>query len=216
MSHDLQLREAVLAELVWEPSVVAPHIGVTANDGVVTLSGYVANYAEKHAAEAATHRVKGVKAVLDEIQVRLPSDSVVADADIAEAAIDRLAWDVAITRDAVQVTVEDGWVTLSGAVDWHFQSQAAEQDVRRLIGVIAVTNEIKVKKRVDVSNISDSITHALHRSWFFDPKTISVSAEGGTVRLTGKVHSPHDRQMAAATAWAAPGTTDVQNDIVVV
>jgi osmotically-inducible protein OsmY len=216
MSHDIQLEEAVIAELGWEPSVVAPYIGVAASDGAVTLTGHVRTYMEKHGAEAAARRVRGVKAVIDEIEVRLQSEHIRGDIEIGQAAVHSLASDVAVPEGAVKVTVDKGWVTLTGGVEWHFQKEAAEQDIRRLFGVVAVINDIAIDRKVDVSTISDDITHALHRSWFFDPKTIDVSAEGGKVRLTGTVKSPHDRQLAAATAWAAPGATDVENDIVVV
>lgn len=216
MSQDTQLQKSVLAELEWEPSVTAGHIGVTADQGVVTLTGNVASFAEKQAAEAAARRVKGVKAVAEEIEVRLPFDGRKTDEEIAAAALNRLAWDVSVPADAVRVKVEKGWITLSGEVVWHFQKDVAEQDVRRLLGVTGVSNEITIKPRVDVSHVSDDIMHALHRSWFFDPKTITVSADEGRVRLAGTVHTPHDRQVAAATAWAAPGVTDVVNEIKIV
>jgi osmotically-inducible protein OsmY len=123
---------------------------------------------------------------------------------------------VAIPRDAVKVKVEKGWITITGEVDWHYQTQAAEQDVRGLYGVVGVSNQTSIKPRINVSNLSDDITHALHRSVFFDPKEVTVTAQGGKVRLTGKVHSWHDRQVAAMTAWAAPGATAVENDINIV
>jgi osmotically-inducible protein OsmY len=154
--------------------------------------------------------------VVEEIAVRLPVGVGRGDAEIAAAAVERLAWDVAVPPDAVQVKVEQGWITLTGAVDWFYQRDAAEQDVRRLFGVVGLSNQIAIKPKVDVANISDDIMHALHRSWFFDPHTITVTADGGRVRLTGSVHSPHDRQVAAATAWAAPGVIDVVNEIAIV
>jgi len=216
MSTDSHLRHAVTEELNWEPSVVSAHIGVVAASGVVTLTGHVESYAQKHAAEAAAHRVKGVKAVAEEIEVRLPFETKRTDEDIAAAAIDRMGWDVSIPKDAVEVQVENGWVTLTGQVDWHYQKAAAGQELRHLSGVTGLSDQITVKPRVDVADIGDSITHALHRSWFFDPQTVMVSADGGQVRLTGSVHLPHDRQLAAATAWSAPGVTGVQNDIDVI
>jgi osmotically-inducible protein OsmY len=216
MSHDGHLQQAVLKELSWEPSLVAAHIGVAADHGVVTLTGHVESFAEKQAAEIAARRVRGVKAVVEEIAVRLPVGVGRGDAEIAAAAVERLAWDVAVPPDAVQVKVEQGWITLTGAVDWFYQRDAAEQDVRRLFGVVGLSNQIAIKPKVDVANISDDIMHALHRSWFFDPHTITVTADGGRVRLTGSVHSPHDRQVAAATAWAAPGVIDVVNEIAIV
>ncbi len=216
MSHDSHLQNAVLAALSWEPGVTAAHIGVAANDGVVTLSGHVPNFAQKQAAERAASQVKGVKAVAQEIEVRLPGDTGRSDEEIAAAALNHLAWDVRVPRDAVKVEVEKGWITLSGEVESYFEKDAAAQDVQRLFGTVGVSNLITLKSKVDVSNISDDILHALHRSWFFDPKTITVSAEGSKVRLSGTALSLHERQVAAATAWAAPGVTDVENDIAVV
>jgi osmotically-inducible protein OsmY len=216
MSYDSQLQQAVLSELAWEPSVTAAHIGVAAKAGVVTLSGHVENFVEKHAAEAAARRVKGVKALVGEIEVRLAFDKKRDDEEIAAAALDRLAWDVSVPQDAVEVEVENGWITLTGQVDWNYQREAAEQDIRPLFGVTGVSNQIKMKPKVNASNLSDDITHALHRSWFFDPKTIAVTAVDGRVRLTGTVHTWHDRQLAESTAWAAPGATAVENNIAVV
>ena len=216
MSKDKALQQAVLAELGWEPSVTAAHIGVAAHAGVVTLTGHVSNYPEKHAAEVAALRVKGVKAVADEIEVKLPFDTKRDDEAIAAAAIERLGWDVTIPRDAVQVTVTKGWVTLAGQVDWSYQRDAAQHGVRGLHGVVGVSNQIAIRPRVNTTNLSADITDALHRSWFFDPQTVFVSAEGGQVHLSGTVHSPHDRQVAADTAWNAPGATYVRNDIAVI
>jgi osmotically-inducible protein OsmY len=215
MFQDRQLQEAVLAEFRWEPSITAAHIGVTANSGVVTLSGHVEDYSQKHAAGRAAARVRGVKAVAEEIEVQLPFDTQRSDEHIARAAIDRLAWEVSVPSDTMKVTVEHGWVTLTGQVDWHFQKEAAERNVRGLYGVIGVTNNTTIKPRPDVPTIGHDIDVALHRSWF-DHETITVSAVGGKVRLTGTVHTPADRRTAGSTAWAAPGTTAVENDLVIV
>jgi osmotically-inducible protein OsmY len=214
MSHDNELKSAVLAELKWEPSVEASHIGVTAKDGVVTLMGHVGSFVEKYAAESAVGRVKGVKAVAEEIEVRLPFSIKHDDEAIATAAVNRLAWNSSVPKDAVKVKVEKGWMTLSGTVEWNYQKTSAVQDVRWLSGVVGVSNDIKIKPRANAANISDDINHALHRSWFFDePQTVFVSADGGKVKLTGTVDSWFDRQTAADTAWAAPGATSVENDI---
>ncbi len=214
MWNDDRVKTAVLEELAWDPSVGSAHIGVTAKDGVVTLMGHVENYADKHAAETAARRVKGVKAVAEEIEVRLPFDNKRTDEDIASAALNRLAWDSTVPADAVKIKVEAGWVTLDGQVEWHYQKDAARQDVRKLWGVVGVSDQITIKPTVNTSQLSDNIMHALHRSWFFDP-AISVTADHGNVRLSGTVKSPHDRSVASATAWAAPGATSVQNDILV-
>ena len=215
MPNDSDVQQAVLAELKWEPGVGAEHIGVAVNGGVVTLTGHVENLTQRHAAEAAALRVRGVKAVAQEIEVRLRPDTERADDEIAAAAVERLAWDVSVPANSVKVTVQNGWVRLTGEVDWHYQRTVAEQDVQRLYGVVGLTNDIGIKSKVHGSSISDDIMHALHRSWFFDPRTVNVTVDDGTVLLTGTVQSDHDRRIAAATAWAAPGVTDVVNEIVV-
>jgi osmotically-inducible protein OsmY len=215
MSEDSELQKAVLAELNWEPSVNAAHIGVTVADGVVSLSGRVESLVEKAAAEAAATRVRGVKAVVDALDVGLPSEAVRPDEAIAAAAAERLAWNAHVPPGAVTVSVEEGWVTLGGEVDWHYQRLAAVLDVSRLTGVVGITDAIAIRAKPSASTISDDIMHALHRSWFFDPKTINVAVEDGVVRLSGQVASPHDRQIAIATAWSEPGVTDVVSDIVI-
>lgn len=146
---------------------------------------------------------------------RLPFETQRSDEDIAAAAIERLAWNVSVPKDSVRVTVEDGWVTLTGQVDWWFQKDTAERDIRPLHGVIGVSNQVTIKQRVNTAGLSEDITHALHRWWFFDPTTIHVHADGGRVVLTGTVHSIHERQIAAETAWSASGATSVENDIIV-
>jgi osmotically-inducible protein OsmY len=216
MSKDGDLQLAVLAELNWEPSIVAAHIGVTAQEGVVTLSGHVDSFVQKHAAEDAARRVKGVHAVAEELEVKLAFDHQRGDDDIAAAALERLSWDVSVPRDAIALEVENGWVIMTGKVDRHFQSEAAEKALRPLAGVVGISNQVIIKPLVNASNIVDDIMHALHRSWFFDPHTIKVSAKDGDVRLTGVVTSWHHWRIAAQTAWGAPGVTSVENDISVV
>jgi osmotically-inducible protein OsmY len=215
MSQDSQLQQAVLAELSWEPSVTSAHIGVTANAGVIVLSGHVESFVEKYAADTAARRVKVVKAVAEELKVWLSTDSSRSDSAIAQAAVDRLAGDVSVPLNAVEIKVEKGWITLTGVVDWHYQKNAAERDIRSLRGVVALTNLISIRPWVNVSDLSHDITKALHRSRF-DPKTIKVTTDGGQVRLTESVHSWHDRAEAESTSWAAPGTIHVENDFVVV
>jgi osmotically-inducible protein OsmY len=215
MSKDRKLQEAVLAEFSWEPSITAAHIGVTADDGVITLTGTVPHYLEKRAAELAALRVKGVRAVAEELKVELPGPMQRNDADIARAAVDRLFWETTVPTDSVKVKVEQGWVTLTGEVEWFYQKEAAERMIRGLMGVAGVSNLTTIKPRVNTSNLGHDIDVALHRSWF-DPKTINVSAQGGKVKLTGTVHTPSDRWKAGSTAWAARGATDVENDLIVV
>lgn len=216
MFQDDQLQQAVLAELHWEPSITAAHIGVTAENGTVTLTGHVQSYGQKHAAEIAASRVKGVKAIAEEIEVQLPFETERDDTDIAAAAVNRLAWDTGTPRDAVMIRVEKGWLTLTGQVEWHFQKEAAEREVRHLMGVTGVTNQITIKPRVDTAHVQDDIQRALHRSIFFQPEKVHVSSHDGHVKLTGTVSSWLDRHTAGSTAWAAPGATSVENDLTVV
>jgi osmotically-inducible protein OsmY len=213
MSKDSELQRDVLDELSWEPSVTSAHIGVTARDGVIALTGHVENYMQKQAAETAAGRVKGVKAVAEELEVKYPFVSKRNDEDIAAAAISRLAWNVSIPKDAVKIKVEDGWVTLSGEVEWHYQKTAAADDVRSLLGVISVSNNIRIKPTVNTADVSESIRKALHRSWFYDDDNIKVTANGGKIKLTGSVDSWHDKEVAGTTAWAARGATTVENNI---
>lgn len=216
MQTDNQLKQDVLAELRWEPSVTAAHIGVTAKDGIVTLSGHVATYAEKHAAETAAGRVKGVKGIAEEIEVTLPLNVSRGDDDMARAAVQRLGWSSMVPRDVVKVTVEKGWLTLRGQVDWRYQREAAVAEVRHLQGVVGVSNQITVKPQVNVVSLGAEITAALHRNWFWDDDAhVTVAANGGAVKLSGNVDSWHDREVAANTAWAARGTTTVENLITV-
>ncbi|WP_255245673.1 BON domain-containing protein [Sphingobium sp. D43FB] len=188
---------------------------MTASDGVVTLTGHVPAYFEKHAAEKAAARVKGVRAVVQELEVKLAFPTARTDEDIAHAAIDRLSWEVTIPRDAIKVEVEKGWITLTGEVAWHYQKDAAERMIRGLHGVVGVSNQTTVKPRVNITDIGRDIGVALHRSWL-DPKTINVSADGGKVKLTGTVHTLNDRWSAGSAAWGSPGTTAVENDLIVV
>ena len=214
MNSDHQLKTDVLAELAYEPSISADHIEVTAKNGVVTLSGHFDTYWQKMATETAAGRVKGLKALAEEIEVRLPLHIKHGDDEIAPAALNRMMWDVSMPEDAVEVKMEKGHVTLTGTVNQYYQEDAAAWDIRPLTGVTGVTNQIAVKPQSNSLTISDDIRHALHRSWMFD-ENIKVSATVGKVHLTGNVEIWHDREPAAATAWAAAGTTSISNEILV-
>jgi osmotically-inducible protein OsmY len=216
MSTVHSIKTEVLAELAWEPLVNADHLGVTARDGVVTLTGHVESYWQKRAAEKSASRVKGVKAIAEEIEVRLPVHIKRSDEDIATAAVNRMSWDGAIPVDAIMVSVTDGVVTLTGNVDHAYQRIAALWAVQSLWGVRDVDNQIAVlgpmKKPVDPNQISDDIRRALNRGWFA-ADTVHVRANGGTVTLSGSAETLRDRNLAVSTAWAAPGTTTVENHI---
>jgi osmotically-inducible protein OsmY len=212
MSDDENLKQTVLDALKWEPRVNEAHIGVTTKAGIVTLSGHVEGFWEKDAAEKAIRRLKNVKAVAEELDVRLPFSVKRDDTEIAAAAVERLSWNSAIPKDAVKATVQQGWITLTGEVDRHYQHEAAADDIRGLWGVTGVSNHITIKARPDTLSIRSDIIAALGRSWL-DAETISVTAHDGRVKLTGTVDSWYERDEAGAMAWAAPGTTAVQNDI---
>lgn len=216
MHGDAELKALVLAELAFEPSVTEAHIGVTADEGVLTLSGHVASLAEKHAAEVAAGRVKGVRAVVGDMEVNLAGDHRRDDGDIARAAVRALAWQADDPDCSVAINLEKGRIVLTGQVARQSQREDAESDLRRLPGLVSLDNQLTIKPQVCVANLADAITHAMNRSWFFDPDNIDVTAKRGSVRLTGTVHTPHDKYIAGTTAWAAPGVTDVSNDIRVI
>jgi osmotically-inducible protein OsmY len=210
---DEEIQKNVLSELKWDARVQPNEIGVVVKDGVVTLTGWVDSYTKRWAAEEAAHRVRGVKAVANEIEVRLPSASERTDADIAAAAARALEWDAFIPLDRLDVTVAKGWVTLKGEVDWQYQKQDAERVVRRLTGVKGVTNLITVKPRITPSELKQKIEQALVRSAETDAQRITVEVEGSKVILKGAVRSWAEREEAARVAWLAPGVTSVENRI---
>lgn len=213
MKTDLQLQKDVMDELRWEPSVDHTNIGVTARNGVVTLAGFVPNYAQKARAEIATRRVAGVRAIAEEIQVRFAVDPEMTDAEIAQRILNRLDWDVSAPKD-IRVKVEQGRVTLTGQVDWNYQKEIAARAASRTTGVKTITNLIDVKVRPVPADLRDRIVSALTRARNLDAGAITVSVEGGTVKLGGRVHGWNERQIAESAAWAAPGVTKVQDDIV--
>lgn len=212
---DKVLRQRVEDALDWEPRVDAAHVGVTAQDGVVTLSGFVGSYAQKVAAEKATHGVKGVRAIAQEIEVRLPSDQKRSDDEIARRMLDILLWDVTVPDDAVTVKVEHGVVTLGGEVRWQFQRARAENLAYRLGGVVNVVNYIRLHTVAKPQDLHRKIETALHRSAAFDANQIRVSVDGGKVTLAGTAHSWAERAAAEGAVWAASGVTEVEDQIVV-
>lgn len=212
---DITLRQDILDELEFEPSLDAANIGVAVANGVVTMTGHVSNYAEKVAAERVAQRVKGVRAIAQEIEVRYPSSMKTADDQIADRALNIIAWDTSIPEDNVKIKVQKGWVTLSGQVEWHFQSNAAESAVRKLSGVVGVTNLINVKPRVDALNVKNAIEGALKRSADIEASGIRIGVSGGKVVLEGKVHAWYERGVAERAAWAAPGVSSVEDRLTI-
>lgn len=209
---DLELQQKVMDELDFEPRVNAAHIGVTAAKGIITLDGYVGSYAEKLAAEKAAGRVKGVHGIAQELEVRFAEGKKTADDEIASRAVNIIHWSTLLPIDTVQVRVQNGWITLTGEVEWQYQRKNVETVVRLLSGVKGITNHIGLKPRVQPGDIKHKIEDALKRNAQIISQGIRVSvADGGNVHLEGKVHDLHERDMIEAAAWSAPGVTKVED-----
>jgi osmotically-inducible protein OsmY len=219
MPDDLTLQTMVMDELAWEPSIDAAHIGVAVKNGVVTLSGFVDSYVAQAAVEHAASRVHGVKAIAEEIEVRLPDDQKHGDDEIADRAVRLLTWDIEVPEKRIHVKVSHGIVTLTGDVDHYFQRGAAENDVRRLGGVRGVVNLVTVNRSADSllhpDVVRDKIEDALRRSADVEASHIGVSVDGGKITLSGHVRSWFERGVVRNAAWAAPGVTEVRDQLAI-
>jgi osmotically-inducible protein OsmY len=212
---DEAIQADVLDELKWDGRVQPNEIGVAVKDGIVTLTGWVDSYLKKIAAEEAAHRVPGVKAVVNNIEVHLPSSAERTDADLAQAVLNALKWDAAIPTDALDVTVSRGWVTLKGQVDYAFQKREAERVVERLAGVKGVINLLTVRSHPSPTDLKQQIEKALVRNAETDAQHITVEVQGSKVILRGTVRSYAEKKAAEDTAWSAPGVTEVENRIMI-
>jgi len=208
---DKTLRQFIIDELDFEPSIDAANIGVAVEKGVVTLTGHVANYVEKLAAERAVKRVKGVKAIAQEIEVRFSNQPKRSDDEIAQRALDILTWSVQVPADSIQVKVEKGWITLTGAVEWQYQKQAAESAVRHLSGILRVSNMIEIEPHVAAADVHRKIMDSLKRNAEVEADSIRVVVDNGKVILEGKVKAWYERNLAERAAWSAPGVKAVED-----
>jgi osmotically-inducible protein OsmY len=213
--RDAQLQQDVQNELNWDPSIRAEEIGVAVKDGVVTLSGMVRTYAEKLAAEKAAKRVLGVKAVAEDIEVKVTSSMKRNDTEIARAAVDALTWNVEVPHERIKLKVEDGWVTLEGEADWEYQRSAAVRAVANLLGVRGVTNLMTLKRKLETVEIKHRLTDAFKRNAELEAQSIRVEASDGRVVLRGKVHSWQQHDEATRVVWSAPGVMDVEDHLTV-
>jgi len=215
MKTNQELQKDVIDELKWEPLLVevVSQIGVTVDDGVVTLSGRVNNYAQKISAEQAAQRVAGVKVVAEDIEVVIPGKGELSDTDIAIAVKNALKWHSAVNEDLIEIKVEDGWVYLDGSAEWEYQKKAAENAVKDIVGVARVINRISLKPSVNAKDVKSKIMAAFHRSATIDAGNISIETTGTKITLRGTVRSWAERKEAENAAWSAPGVTDVVNEI---
>lgn len=212
--NDKDLRQDVLDELDFEPSIDSADIGVTAENGVVTLSGHVPNYTQKMAAERAAWRVKGVKAIAQKIEVRFAGDKKLNDDEIAQRALNILAWNASVPRDVVRVKVQNGWVTLSGKVQWNYQRLAAESEVRKLSGVLGVSNDVELDVAVRTADIRQRILDSLKRHAVVEASRIRIDVkDGGKVEIAGEVDNWDERQAVERAVWSAPGVRSVEDHV---
>ncbi len=211
---DINLRQDILDELDYEPSIDSADIGVTVDEGTVTLTGHVTTYAQKRTAETIVRRVKGVRAIAQEIEVRPVGAHRTADDEIAKQAVNALSWHASVPRDAIQIKVSDGYLTLTGKVAWHYQRSEAERAVHDLVGVKGIANLIEIEPAaVNPTDVRSRIESALKRDAELEAKQIRVDVADHKVTLEGRVRTWAERQAAERAAWAAPGVTSVVDHI---
>lgn len=210
---DQQIRQNIIDELDFDPSIDAAHVGVAVENGIVTLTGHVGSYTERVAAEKAAQKVRGVRGVVEEIKVRFGDETPPRDEDLARRAVQMLDWSVTVPRNAVQVKVQDGWVTLSGTLGWQYQKEEAGRAIRRLAGVAGIVNTIALALEASVSDVRAKIMAALKRSAEIEADAIKVTVEDGRVVLEGKVNACHERRLAESAAWSATGVRAVEDHL---
>jgi len=215
MRTDSDVQYDVTSELSWRPDIDATDIAVKVREGVVTLTGFAGNYTQKHSAEAAAKRVSGVTGVANELVVRPSTEQSRTDPELAREIVRTIRAHLPTLAECVKVVVDRGHVTLEGSAPWHFLAERAEALARSQAGILSIRNAIVVLPHVEPANIRAEIEQAFRRSADIDAKAVKVEATGSVVTLTGKVRSWYEREEAQRTAWAAPGVTEVKNQIVV-
>lgn len=213
MKSDTDLKKDVIAELAWDPAVESTAIGVAVKGGVVTLTGHLDTYAGKHAAERALRRVAGVQAIALEIDVKLAPGHQRNDTDIAASAAEALRWNTVVPVESVRLTVDHGWLTLQGDLEWDYQRRGVEKALRPLMGVVGISNEITLRAKVKADDLSHKIQAALTRQAEREGRHIQVDVDGTTVKLSGTVHSWQERDAAQGVAWSAPGVGLIVNEL---
>jgi osmotically-inducible protein OsmY len=212
---DITLRQNIIDELDFEPSIDAANIGISVEDGIVTVTGHVGSYSEKETAERVVKRIKGVRGIAQEIEVRIFGNHETSDDDIARRAVNMLDWNVSVPKGAIQVKVQKGWVTLTGKAEWQYQKNAAADAVRNLVGVVGLSNLIEISPSVSAADVKKRIEDAFKRDAALESQGIRVEVSGGSVTLKGKVHTWAERRAAERAAWSAPGIKTLNDQIAI-
>lgn len=214
MKNNETLQKEVQDAIKWEPLLHAAEIGVTAKDGIITLTGIVDSYSKKTEAEDAAKNVTGVRAVVEKIEVKF--ETIYAkkdDNDIAREVLNAFRWNTSVPNDKLQVKVENGWVTLEGELAWNSQKEAAKNAIKNLLGVIGVSNDIEIKSESQDIVEKRDVESALARNWSINDRDIHVQVSEKIITLTGTVVSWYQKNEAGRIAWNTPGVCNVVNNL---